>query len=206
MNRGLGEDGSVITVMDECRKGHLFGFMDLTVPGSCQERCRCVMSSRDWTGGFQRVCAQGAGCGWGRPDGEGVRGATPRGEPLQPPPRPPSPRIRRPGRGQRVERVARASGALMWETEASGVGPGALEPGRGGGNRPQLGGGGFAPRWWNAVLFQVLPGPVGHWNEQGGPPGLWPMNVGAPGSAGPGSLPSCVLRAGRSKKGRMLES
>lgn len=154
----------------------------------------------------RRVCAQGAGCGWGLPGGDGVRVPLPTGSPCTPRPRPPSPRIGRPGRGQRVERVATASGAPMWETEASGVGPWALEPGGGGGNRPQLGGDGFAPRWWNAFLFQVLPGPVGHWNEQGGTPGLWPTSVGAPGSAGPCSLPSCVLRAGRSKRGRMLES
>jgi len=89
--------------------------------------------------------------------------------------------------------------AWMRLTEASsGVGPRALEPGGGGGNRPQLGGGGFAPGWWNVFLFQVLPGGVGHWNEQRPPTSLsrpvanefW-----CPGSAGPGSLLSCVLRS-----------
>lgn len=76
--------------------------------------------------------------------------------------------------------------AWMRLTEASsGVGPRALEPGGGGGNRPQLGAGGFAPGWWNVFLFQVLPGGVGHWNEQRPPPpcpGLWPTSSGAPGA------------------------
>ena len=155
--------------------------------------------------GFQRVCAQGLGCGWRRPGGDGGGAPLPSGRPCIPRP---SHRAHESGSleaGSELRGWPEPPSWMRLTKASSGVGPRALEPGGGGGNRPQLGGGGFAPGWWNAFLFQVLPGGVDHWNEQGPPTSLsWPVanEFWCPGSTGPGSLLSCVLRAREKREGQ----
>lgn len=62
-------------------------FMDLTAPGSCQEGCRCVMSSRDGMGGERfPACLLGQGVGGGVQVVAGAGGAAPCREALYPPP------------------------------------------------------------------------------------------------------------------------